>query len=125
MFRVSSRGNFEKTYKFLRNATSGDIYNALDAAGRRGVEALSANTPVASGATARAWGYKVTKNNRTARVDWYNTHQNKGVNIAIILQYGHATGTGGYVTGIDYINPAMRPIFDQIAEDVWKKVKNG
>ena len=116
------RGNFKKTERFL-NALKGARYlNALDKYGQMGVEALSANTPVRTGLTASSWTYEIERTNDHTRISWLNTNVNKYVNIAIILQYGHGTGTGGFVQGIDYINPAMKPIFDSISEGVWKEV---
>jgi hypothetical protein len=87
-----------------------------------GVDALAKATPSESGLTAKSWGYRIYRNRNSTGIEWYNSNENNGVNIAILLQYGHGTGTGGYVSGQDYINPAIRPIFDRIAEDVWKKV---
>jgi len=100
----------------------GDVYSELEKYGKLGVTALASATPKASGETANSWSYRVTKTKRYARIEWYNTNTVNGVNIAIILQYGHGTGTGGWVQGRDYINPALRPIFDKIASEVWKKV---
>ena len=110
-----------KTEAFLGNLLKSTSNVNLDKYGRRGVDALSAATPRESGETANSWEYRVTKNS----IEWYNTNVVDGVNIAIILQYGHGTGTGGYVRGYNYINPAIRPIMDEIAEEVWKEVTNG
>ncbi len=87
-----------------------------------GVDALSSATPVDSSLTAKSWGYRVIKDRSRPGIEWYNTNIPGSTPVAILIQYGHATGTGGYVSGRDYINPAMRPIFDQIAVDVWKEV---
>lgn len=100
----------------------GDIRRFCEAAGARGVAALAAATPVDSGLTAASWGYEVESTGSTTTITWTNTNSNSGVNVAIILQYGHGTGTGGWVAGRDYIMPAIQPIFDSIADDVWKKV---
>ena len=89
-----------------------------------GVSALAQATPVDSGATASSWGYEIVVSGEDATIYWTNTNQNKGVYIAVILQFGHGTGTGGYVAGRDYINPAMRPIFDKIANEAWMEVVN-
>jgi hypothetical protein len=94
----------------------------LESLGQKGVAALSSATPVDSGLTAASWSYEISNKNGRTTITWFNSHVESGVNIAIILQYGHGTGTGGYVSGRDYINPAIQPIFDQIAEDMWKKV---
>lgn len=124
MFRFTSTGDFRKTENFLNALGKGDIYASLERAGQQGVAALRAATPVDSGATAAAWSYRVTKTRTSASVAWYNANTAGGKPIAIMLQYGHGTGTGGYVQGRDFINPAMRPIFDKIADDVWKAVKS-
>lgn len=124
MFHVSSTGgDFDRTRAFFDRILSRSIYDELDRYGRMGVDALSRATPVRSGLTASSWGYKVIKGKKPT-VLWFNTNnQNGSVPVAILIQYGHGTGTGGYVEGIDYINPAIRPIFEQIADEVWKKVK--
>lgn len=126
MIKISSSGSTRKTQSFLNNLSAIDshIRSALDAAGRRGVEVLSSATPVDSSITANSWTYEVDSSGGKHSISWINTNRQGGVNIAVILQYGHGTGTGGWVSGRDYINPAIRPIFDEIAEDVWKKVKS-
>ena len=96
--------------------------NVLDEFGRDGVQALRNATPVDSGATAEAWDYEIKRTRNYTEIVWTNSNINDGVPIAVILQYGHGTGTGGYVQGRDYINPAIRPIFDKIAEKAWKVV---
>ena len=119
---ITHRGNFNRTEKFL-NVLSGRSYlNMLDKYGQMGVDALAASTPVDSGETAKSWTYEISRNSNTTTISWLNTNENQGVNIAVILQYGHGTGTGGYVQGRDYINPAMRPVFDKIAEEAWREV---
>lgn len=100
----------------------GDIFSELDRYGRMGVDALASATPVASGLTAQSWNYRVVNGKGKKGLVWYNTNTNDGANIAILIQYGHGTGTGGYVAGYDYINPAIRPIFDKLADDIWRKV---
>lgn len=118
----SSRGSFKKTEKFLAAMKRQDMYSQLDGLAREGVEALRKATPVDDGTTAAGWGYEIIRTRGSVRIVWTNTHVNNGVPIAIILQYGHATGTGGWVAGRDYINPAIRPIFDKIADNIWKAV---
>lgn len=125
MFKVTSSGDFAKTTKFLKFLQSGDLYRSMDAYGRRGVDALSSATPHDTGETAQSWGYQTGRQNGRYSISWFNTHVESGVNIAVIIQYGHGTGTGGWVEGRDYINPAMRPIFDKILDDMWRQVKNG
>jgi len=96
----------------------------LNKYGRKGVEALSESTPKDTGDTASRWSYEIEFTSEGANLYWKNSNINDGVSIALILQYGHGTGTGGYVQGRDYINPALHPIFDQIAESAWKEVRN-
>lgn len=102
--------------------TSNSAYRILSKYGEMGVLALSRATPKESGETARSWSYEIEKTDSGYRLVWKNSHVNKGVPIAIILQYGHGTRNGGYVQGRDYINPALRPIFDGIAADSWKEM---
>jgi len=125
MFSLDTKGDFMETRRFLKRASETNIRTILDRYGQMGVEALSAATPKDSGRTAESWGYNVKMGSGSAVLSWTNSNVNKGVNIAIILQYGHGTGTGGYVQGRDYINPAMQPVFDQIADDLWKEVTRG
>ena len=120
----SSKGDFSKTIKFLNKVKNVKINNILSKYGKIGVNALSQATPKDSGVTSRSWSYKIEVNNDNASIVWYNTNVVKGVNIAVILQYGHGTRNGGWVEGRDYINPAMKPIFDKIADQVWKEVIN-
>ena len=122
MFTISSKGSFKNTEKFLQSMSKGDMFRSLDKYGQEGVAALSAATPVESGATAAAWSYEVTKGRGQYSISWTNGHIVGGVPVVILLQYGHGTGTGGYVQGRDFINPALKPIFDRIASDVWKAV---
>lgn len=124
MIEIDVSGSTKKTQSFLEKMgkIDGDIRSTLESAGQRGVEALRASTPVDSGLTANSWGYEVVQENGSISLYWTNTHVISGVNVAIILQYGHGTGTGGWVAGRDYINPAIKSIFDSIADDVWKKV---
>ena len=120
----TSKGDFSKTIKFLNKVKNVKINDILSKYGKIGVTALSQATPKDSGVTSRSWNYKIEVNNDNASIVWYNTNVVKGVNIAVILQYGHGTRNGGWVEGRDYINPAMKPIFDKIADQVWKEVIN-
>ena len=120
----TSKGDFSKTIKFLNKVKNVKINDILSKYGKIGVNALSQATPKDSGVTSRSWNYKIEVNNNNASIVWYNTNVVKGVNIAVILQYGHGTRNGGWVEGRDYINPAMKPIFDKIADQVWKEVIN-
>lgn len=122
MFEITTSGSFSRTENFLRRMSKGDIFRALDGYAREGVSALASATPVDSGLTAASWGYEVSRSRGSFTITWTNSHVVSGVPIAIILQYGHGTGTGGYVQGRDYINPAIRPVFDKISENVWKAV---
>ena len=124
MIRATSSGSFKNTESFLTTMKSGKIFKRLDHYGRVGVDALSSATPVDTGETAKSWGYQVGHTKGTYSISWFNTHREGYVNIAVILQYGHGTGTGGYVVGIDYINPAMRPVFRKIVDDIWREVMN-
>lgn len=122
MISFKHTGDFSKTTKFLERAKRGDYLKVLDKYGKEGVKALSSATPVDSGTTANSWSYKIEKGNSSAKISFLNSNVNKGVPIAIILQYGHGTRNGGYVQGRDYINPAIQPIFDRIANEAWKEV---
>ncbi len=123
MIGISSSGDHKKTADFLKRIIQGDIYSDFHRYGEMGVKALSQGTPVDSRLTANSWEYRIVKGRRPT-IEWYNTNVVSGTPVAILIQYGHGTGTGGYVAGRDFINPAMRPIFDRIADDVWKKVKS-
>lgn len=119
---VKHKGNFSKTEKFL-NALSGQKYlNRLSDYGDKGVAALSEATPVDSGLTADSWTFSIIKEKGYTYLTWENTNEIDGFNVAKALQYGHGTGGGGYVAGRDYINPAIRPVADEISEGVWKEV---
>ena len=122
MIRISHSGNFDNLEKFLKSAEKNSIFSQLSKYGPIGVSALANATPKDSGKTASSWTYEIRDTGGSYVIQWINTNNNRGVNIAVILQYGHGTGTGGYVQGRDYINPAMRPIFDQIAQEAWKVV---
>ena len=122
MISFKHRGDWKKTTNFFGLILRSDYLKVLDKYAQEGVKALQASTPVDSGETASKWGYKIRRGLGYVKIDWTNSNINKNVNIAVILQYGHGTGTGGYVQGRDYINPAMRPVFDDIAQKVWKEV---
>ena len=124
MVRFKHRGNFSKTVKYLDKAKKAVSRRDLDRYGREGVAALAASTPVESGLTANSWYYKITQTKGSISISFYNSNIQNGVPIAIILQYGHGTRNGGWVQGRDYINPAIQPIFDKIANDAWREVVN-
>lgn len=121
-FSFNVTGSFANTEKFLAAMQKLDVSGVLNKAAAKGTAALRSHTPVDSGLTAASWSHRVEKFGGGYRIVWSNSHSIRGTNIAIILQYGHGTGTGGYVEGRDYINPAMRPIFDEIANEVWRAV---
>lgn len=125
MITAKSYGSFDKTTKFLKFMESERIFTVLDHYGRMGVDALSRSTPRDTGRAASSWGYEVEHKPGRHVIYWFNNDVEGGVNIAVIIQYGHGTGTGGYVEGINYINPAMQPVFDNILEDIWRQVTNG
>ena len=119
---MTQRGNFKKTDRFLSKFIGFHYRHKLERYGSRGVEALRNGTPKDSGETAEAWSYEIVEEPGRTAIYWRNSHVVNGTNIAIILQYGHATRNGGFVEGIDYINPAIRPIFEDMAREVWKEV---
>lgn len=125
MISLKSKGNFSHMEKLLQKALEFRRSFILEKYAKQGVEALSAATPVDTGTTASSWGYEIIKDENGVSIHWTNSNFNQGVNIALILQYGHGTGTGGYVQGIDYINPVLRPIFEQLADDAWREVSSG
>lgn len=122
MIRFEHKGDFSKTSRFLKKAKNAIRISELDKYGQAGVAALSSATPKDSGKTASSWYYEIERQNGSVSITFNNSNVNNGVPIAIILQYGHGTGTGGWVEGRDYINPAIRPIFDEIANSAWKEV---
>lgn len=119
-----TKGNFKNTKSFFDNMLRRRYLNVLSKYGDLGVSLLSANTPLDSGLTASSWSYEITEDKTGMSIVWKNNNFNKGANIAILLQYGHATGNGGYVRGVDYINPALQPVFDKLAEAAWREVQN-
>ena len=123
MINIKQKGDFKNLSSFLEKTKEKLNLGLLDKYGREGVAALQAATPKDTGKTSESWYYKIERKNGSVSLTFHNSNQNKGVPIAIILQYGHATGNGGYVEGVDYINPALSPIFDKIAEEAWKEVK--
>lgn len=122
MIRFRHRGDFHNTETFFSRIRRRSYIDILQKYGQAGVEALAASTPKDTGETASSWSYEIVQTRNGYSIFWNNSNVNQGVNIALILQYGHGTGAGGYVRGIDYINPAIRPIFDEIANAAWKEV---
>ena len=122
MITFSQKGDFSKLTRYLERVKEVIRRGDLDKYGRAGVAALSSATPIDTGLTASSWYYEIEHSNGSAVISFHNSNIQNGVPIAIILQYGHGTGTGGWVEGRDYINPAIRPIFDAIANDAWREV---
>ena len=122
MIVLKNKGDFSKTTNFLKRITKLDYKSILSKYGKMGVDALAKATPIDTGLTASSWSYEIVEDDGGATIYWKNSNVVKGVSIAVILQYGHGTGTGGYVEGIDYINPALRSIFEGIADGAWKEV---
>jgi hypothetical protein len=123
MITFESNGDFKKTQQFLDRMARAEHMAILNHYGQVGVDALASATPTDSGLTATSWTYTIEKKQGKYSIVWHNTNVVDGVPVAILIQYGHGTGTGGWVEGRDYINPAIRPIFDMITEEVWKQVK--
>lgn len=115
-------GSFDNVEAFLNRMSKEQMFASLNAYGQEGVAALARATPVDSGLTAESWTYEVVNKLGQHELIFHNTHMVSGVNVAILIQYGHGTGTGGYVVGRDYINPVILPLFEKIANDVWKAV---
>jgi len=124
MISAKSSGSFDKTVSFLRKMYSGKIFNILEKYGQIGVDLLSSATPKDTGLAAHSWMYQLGYQNGIYSISWLTTDIENGFNVIIGIQYGHGTGTGGWVEGRDFINPAMRPLFDKIANDVWMEVRN-
>lgn len=123
MISFSATGDTKTTEAFLARMAKGDLFSTLAPIAERGVQALAAATPRDSGLTADSWEYEIAKTGSGVTIWWSNTNVQSGFHVAIGLQYGHGTGTGGWIQGYDYINPALRPIFDEIANAVWKEVQ--
>lgn len=124
MLVITRIGHFERSKNMLVRSLNMDVRKILNDYGKQGVEALALATPKKTGKTAASWSYEISKTSTGWTVTWNNSNINKGVNIAIIIQYGHGTGTGAYVQGIDYINPAIRPVFENMASEVWREVRS-
>lgn len=122
-FTFTSKGSYKRTREWLRKMAN-DEFDGLRKYGQMGVDALRSNTPKDSGQTANSWNYSVESTSNGYELRFNNTNIQGNVNIAVILQYGHGTGTGGYVQGRDYINPAIQPVFDKIAREAWREVMN-
>lgn len=124
MIRFVHKGNFNKTTSFLTKAKSMQFASIIQKYGQMGADILTAETPVNSGKTAESWGYDFETFNGGFALYWTNSNTNDGYNIAILINYGHGTGTGGYVEGIPFISPAIRPVFEEMSNAIWKEVTN-
>ena len=123
--QMSEKGDFKKTFKFLKAMQEKKFLSNLNKYGERGVQLLSENTPRDTGLTASSWYYKIEDDDETLTLTWYNSNVKKDYfNVALMVQYGHATKNGGWVEGIDYINPALKPLFDEMEKDIWEEVKS-
>ena len=122
MISFRQKGDYSKVTRYLERAKESVSLDVLDKYGREGVAALASATPIESGLTASSWSYEISHTRGSTAINFYNSNVNNGVPIAIILQYGHGTGTGGWVQGRDYINPAIQPIFDKLVNEAWREV---
>lgn len=122
MIHITTLGDFNKTEAFLSKMKRADLLNRIEGCCQDGVVALARATPVDSGKTADSWSYEIKQSDNGVVIYWTNTNIINGFNVAMGLQYGHGTGWGGYVRGMDYINPAMAPVFEKIANDIWQEV---
>lgn len=123
MIKFKQTGDFRRTEKILRKLGNGDYLKGFEKFGEAGVEALRSATPVDTGKTAASWSYSIQKTKKGLSIVWSNSNINKGVNVAVLIQYGHATGSGAYIEGVDYINPSLKPVFELIAKEAWEEVK--
>ena len=122
MIKLSSKGDFSKAIKYLQSIDPRYVYNRLNKYGELGVEALEKATPKRTGKTASSWYYTINVGDSSASITWNNSNSNQGVPIALMIQYGHGMPNGGYVRGTDYINPALKPVFDAIVDSLWSEV---
>lgn len=120
----TSSGNWEKTSKYLKKLGDGDFLRGIDSIAKKGVQALARATPVDTGLSASKWSYVIKKDRGGVTIAWTNSNTENGFPVVVMRAYGHGTGTGGYVQGINFVNPAIRPIFDEITNQVWKAVKS-
>jgi len=122
MITIKHSGNFNLTERFLNKSLKFNPRKILEKYAIQGVAALTAATPRDSGATASSWGYQITTTKNRSRIDWTNSSNDAGIPVVVLIQYGHGTGTGVFVQGRDFINPAIQPILDKIAKDLWEEV---
>ena len=124
MIKVSVKGDWSRTNRFLERALNFAKLGELDKYGQQGVEVLANATPQETGETARSWYYRIVREKGSVRIEWLNSSQNEGIPIVILLQYGHGYQNGTYFEGIDFINPALKPVFEEIADNAWKELTN-
>ncbi len=122
MIRIKCTGDFTNTQKFLTRASKMSVKDVLSRYGSMGVKALASATPTDTGLTANSWSYEISTGKDRSSITWTNSSMAGGIPVVILLQYGHGTNNGGYVSGVDFINPALRKIFDDMADAVWKEV---
>lgn len=121
---VKSKGKYKKAFKYLNSLKDRKFLESLALYGSQGVDALKAATPKRTGLTSESWGYRIEQDGDKTYLIWYNTNIVKDYfNVALMIQYGHATKNGGWVKGIDYINPALKPVFDNIVDNIELEVK--
>jgi hypothetical protein len=124
MIRFSNKGDFKNTFNFLEKARNLKLKSSLAPYAQQGVSALARSTPADTGLTASSWGYEIVVKGGDVSIYWTNNEMAGSTPLVILLQYGHGTGTGGYVAGRDFINPAIIPVFESIAEQVWREVSS-
>lgn len=121
---LESPGDFDKTRNFIKSIRQQDAYGDLDSVGARGVDALAAATPVETGLAQSSWYYIIKKEGSRITISWHNDDVEGGAVVVLLIQYGHGTGTGGYVAGRDFVNPAIKPVMEDAINEVWRKVVN-
>lgn len=122
MIKIVQHGDFHRTDNYFQKMLRTVKLSRLDRYGKMGVDALKDATPVDTGETAESWFYTIERTKNSISISWRNSNENEGAVVAILIQYGHSTGTGGYVSGTDFVNPALKPVFAEIAEDLWREV---
>lgn len=123
MIKVKQKGDFRHTERLFKNALKRKYLEVLEHYAELGVEALRNATPTDSGETAASWGYEIESGDGRTTISFTNSHENNGQNIAILIIYGHGTRNGGYVEGNDFVSPAIIPVFQQLADQIWMEVR--
>lgn len=122
MIKITQKGDFKNTDRFFMRVIKREYMKLFNEVGKAGVKALQEATPKKTGTTAASWTYSVEETNGGLSISWNNSNANDGANVAILIQLGHGTASGAYVKGVDYINPALKPVFDAFANKVWWEV---